>query len=230
MIANSDFLTDDEGARLLAGAPWRRFVVLGDSVAEGRSHEPMPGFGAASWADRIATALQRVDEHTTYENLGVGGALAGEVIAGQLSRALALAPDLVAVAAGGNDALAPGFDPDVVEQQLDTIIGTLRDAGAEVIVCGLFDIAQSPLISPRRRTAFGPPLERLDALQRGVAAQHDALFIDLHHHPASRDPRTYAQDRFHASARAHAQVAAIAIRELGERLAAQTTAVGVTRR
>ncbi len=36
-------LRDGEAAALLAGHPWRRFVVLGDSVAEGCC-EPVDGY------------------------------------------------------------------------------------------------------------------------------------------------------------------------------------------
>jgi hypothetical protein len=43
---------------LLSGAPWRRFAVLGDGMAEGLG-DAVPGYQDAGWADRVAAALVR---------------------------------------------------------------------------------------------------------------------------------------------------------------------------
>ena len=50
-------LAEGESAKLLTGHPWRRFVVLGDSVAEGLC-EPVPGYSELQWADRLAAELR----------------------------------------------------------------------------------------------------------------------------------------------------------------------------
>jgi hypothetical protein len=46
-----------ESRQLLAGHPWRRFAVLGDSVAKGLC-EPVDGYSNLQWADRIAAELR----------------------------------------------------------------------------------------------------------------------------------------------------------------------------
>ena len=51
-------LRPGEAATLLAGHPWRRFAVLGDSIAEGVG-DPVPGYEHLGWADRVAAALRQ---------------------------------------------------------------------------------------------------------------------------------------------------------------------------
>src|SRR5215212_7529114 len=57
-LADPDVLTTAEEDALLRGAPWRRFVVLGDSVAEGLGDE-VEGYESFPWAARLARALRR---------------------------------------------------------------------------------------------------------------------------------------------------------------------------
>src|SRR5216683_642502 len=49
-------------------------------------------------------------------------------------RAEAMAPDLVSLAAGGNDILRPGADPDVLAELFDSTVVSLRAAGCRVLV------------------------------------------------------------------------------------------------
>src|ERR1700686_3990757 len=62
-------LGEDEIETLLAGAPWQRFVLLGDSIAEGIS-EPVAGYLERPWGDRVADGLRRVHPSLKYKNLG----------------------------------------------------------------------------------------------------------------------------------------------------------------
>src|SRR5262249_2953846 len=86
-------LRPGEAEKLLAGHPWRRFAVLGDSVAEGAG-EPAPGYADEPWCDRIAAALRAHQPDLAYLNLGVGNTSAAQVRATQLPTALVFAPDL----------------------------------------------------------------------------------------------------------------------------------------
>jgi hypothetical protein len=54
-------LGPDEAGALLAGAPWRRLLVMGDSIAAGIG-DPVQGYLDFGWADRLAAALARVSE------------------------------------------------------------------------------------------------------------------------------------------------------------------------
>src|SRR3954466_15970004 len=95
-------LREGESARLLAGHPWRRFVVIGDSVAEGLA-EPVPGYSEVQLADRIAGELSATAPSLDYLNLGHRGLRTREIRASQLGPALDFRPDLALVVGGGND-------------------------------------------------------------------------------------------------------------------------------
>ena len=61
-------LCADEAGALLAGAPWRRLLVMGDSIAAGIG-DPVQGYLDGGWADRLAAALA-----AAYLNVGRAGA------------------------------------------------------------------------------------------------------------------------------------------------------------
>ncbi|HET6212354.1 MAG TPA: GDSL-type esterase/lipase family protein, partial [Micromonosporaceae bacterium] len=136
-------LRDGEAAGLLAGHPWRRFVVLGDSVAEG-IFESTAGYLALPWTDRVAAELAGARPELAYHNLGRRNLRAAQVRASQLAQALAFAPDLALVAAGANDAIDPRYDPDAVDVELSAIIEELQAAGAQVMTIGVLVLAGYP--------------------------------------------------------------------------------------
>jgi hypothetical protein len=82
-------LRPGEAEALMAGAPWRRLLVMGDSIAAGNG-DPVNGYVDRSWADRLAASLGSVGRAPAYLNLGHIGARAAEVRERQLERALAL--------------------------------------------------------------------------------------------------------------------------------------------
>src|SRR5206468_12289310 len=65
------------------------YVALGDSTVE--------GIGASrpelNYVSRLSARLREVYRHARVENLGVGGATSIDVLARQLDRAVALAPE-----------------------------------------------------------------------------------------------------------------------------------------
>jgi lysophospholipase L1-like esterase len=80
---------------------------------------------AQNWSERVAHTLAP----DAYLSLGVAGARAAEIRAGQLAAALALRPGLVILAAGANDAVRRSFRPDRVEAELAAMIEPLSRAG-----------------------------------------------------------------------------------------------------
>jgi lysophospholipase L1-like esterase len=202
-----------EAARLLAGARWHRFVVLGDSIAEGVGEE-VEGYAPAPWADRVAQALRAVKPRLRYANLGRRDKLAEEVRAEQLPAAIEERPDLAAVLAGGNDLLRRRFDPDAVESELAHMIGALRARGCDVITMGLFDITRSQLIPPEQRAPFHARLEALAARTRAVSERFGTLHVDFTGHPAASED-IYSSDGLHLNHRGHAIVLAETVRRLG---------------
>jgi lysophospholipase L1-like esterase len=215
--ADPHCLAEGEGEELLRGAPWRRFAVVGDSLAEGLG-DPLPGYRTASWADRTAEALHSAAPGTVYANLGRRGLTTAQVRAEQADRAAAFAPDLVAVVCGGNDLLLPGFSPAAVAREMDLLFGRLAAPGRTLFAFALANVAAAV---PELR---GGPLEEGVALLNGIvretAQRHAAVLVEMYDHPAVGDRDLYSADLVHATARGHAVIAAATIRALSRQITA----------
>jgi lysophospholipase L1-like esterase len=196
------------GAALLARAPWRRLLVMGDSIAAGLG-DPVEGYRDRSWPDRLADVFGP----SAYLNLGQAGARTTEVRTRQLDRALDFGPDLAIVAAGANDAFARSFDPAVVGPELDRIVAALHGAGALVVTFGCFDLGRTSFGPPDRRAGVSERLHALGRLTATVSRCHGGVHVDFLHHPALSDALISA-DRIHINRRGHAIVAADVIRAL----------------
>ena len=84
---------------------WRSFVAVGDSFTEGMN-DAYPDGSYRGWADLVATRLAaEAGPDFGYANLAIRGRLFPGVVAEQVPAALAMKPDLVSFAAGGNDVL-----------------------------------------------------------------------------------------------------------------------------
>jgi len=210
-------LRDGEAAALLAGHPWTRFVVVGDSVAEGLG-EASPGYPDEPWADRIAAELADARPGTAYTNLGRANTRSEEVRATQLGPALDLEPDLVLVAAGGFNALSRSYDPDAVGKDLRALAEAFGGAGADVILVSMFDGSHSPAVPEQLRAGLRTRLFDLADRTRAIAADLGSVHVDLTPHPACGEEGMYASDGRHGTRRAHAISAAEAVRALGARL------------
>jgi lysophospholipase L1-like esterase len=211
-------LRDGEPEALLDGHPWRRFVVVGDSVAEGQ-REPTPGYPDVSWADRIATELRKQQPALAYLNLGQRNMRAAQVRQQQLAEALGFRPDLALVACGGYDLFQPDYDSDGVERELAVIVSAFRDRDCDVITVGMFDVSRSPHVPAKYRQLLSGRLHALSETAEAVAAEHGALYFDLTSHPASASPDLYSSDGRHGTGRSHAIAAAECLRRLGAHVA-----------
>ncbi|RKN40610.1 SGNH/GDSL hydrolase family protein [Micromonospora endolithica] len=206
-------LRPGESAELLRGHPWRRFVVLGDSVAEGLC-EPVEGYPDVQWADRIAAELRAVRPELAYLNLGRRGLRAHEVRATQLAAAREFRPDLALVVCGGNDAFRPAYDADAVDAELTSMIEALRAAGADVITVGMFDVSHSPAVPEHLRAGIGERMRRLAEHTRALADRLGTVHVHLTDHPLTADPSIYSSDGRHGSARSDAIATAQTLRAL----------------
>lgn len=212
-------LRPGEAGELLRGHPWRRFVVLGDSVAEGMC-EPVDGYPDLQWADRIGAELRAVRPELAYRNLGRRGLRAHEVRATQLAPALEFGPDLALVVCGGNDAFRPAYDPEAVDAELTAMVTALQGAGADVITVGMFDVSHSPAVPDPLRAGLGERMRVLSAHTGRLAQRLGTLHVHLTDHPLVADPSLYSSDGRHGSARSDAVATAETLRVLGRHLAA----------
>lgn len=181
--------------------PAKRFgsyVAVGDSFTEGLGDE-RPDGSLRGWADLVAEhAAQR------YANLAVRGKLLGQIIDDQLEPALALKPELVTFAGGGNDLLRPRADVANLRRLFDLAIARFQDAGATVVVfTGADPSAHLPM--KRMLRAHG---EVFGTVAREVAARRGVRLVDLWPDPVLKDRRYWSADHLHLNTAGHHQVAA----------------------
>jgi len=124
-----------------------------------------------------------------------------EVAEEQVPRAIAMAPDLVSIAAGGNDMLRPGTDPDALAQTFDEAVRTLLMAGCQVMMFTGFDPRFPVLRLIRGKVAA------YNMHLRAIADRHGCLVVDLWPMDVLTDPRAWSADRLHLTPDAHRRVA-----------------------
>jgi lysophospholipase L1-like esterase len=189
---------------------YQRFVALGDSTTEGL-RDMYPNGEFRGWADRLAERLALDDPDLLYANLAVRGKTTRQVREEQLDAAVALQPDLASVLCGLNDMLRRDCRVGDVIAELDTIIGALREAGADVLTVTLPDPVP---INPIAKSAAAR-LRHLNLAIRDLSAKHDAKLVDLDAYPVASDRRLWDVDRLHANPEGHKRIAAAAAEALG---------------
>jgi lysophospholipase L1-like esterase len=185
------------------------FVALGDSFTEGVG-DPYPDGICQGWADRFARRLAADSPGLRYANLAIRGKLVHQVVSEQLPVALDLAPDLVSIAAGGNDLLRPKADPDALAVMFEQAVSALRAAGSRVLMFTGFDPGGFPLI----RLVRGKVAAYNDGL-RAIATRHDCLQVDLWTMSVLADRREWCSDRLHLAPDGHRRVALRACEVVG---------------
>jgi lysophospholipase L1-like esterase len=184
------------------------FVAIGDSFTEGL-HDPDPGGGYRGWADRVAGALAAQRPGFRYANLAIRGKRLPEIVAEQVPRAVELAPDLVSLAAGGNDILS-GADVDALAAEFEPAVAKLQAAGCRVLIFTGFDPRMFPVIRLLRGriAAYNMHL-------RGIADEYGCDLVDLWSMRVLKDTRAWSPDRLHLTTEGHRRVALRACEVLG---------------
>ena len=215
-------LSPSKQSELLAGHPWSRFAVLGDSVAMGMG-DPSEGYVTATWGGRVAAALARERDGVTYANLARHGAKAADIRDSQLGPALDLEPDLVAMIGGGNDCLfAEEFDIAPVKAAIDDLVVALTDTGATVVT---YEGPDFPRAFPDPAfKGFNRRLLDLYAATREIARERGTVHVDLYTEPWSGERYCFSADLQHPTMRAQALCASATIRALGEQLRSRNRA------
>jgi lysophospholipase L1-like esterase len=190
------------------------FVALGDSFTEGLDDPRADQEGFLGWADRFAGMLAAQRPGLRYANLAVRGKTLGQIADEQVPRAIAMAPGLVSLAAGGNDLLRPRGDPDALAEQFDEAVRTLLMAGCQVVVFTGFDPRFPVLRLIRGKVAA------YNMHLRAIADRHRCFLVDLWSMRVLRDPRAWSADRLHLTPDGHQRVALCTTEVLGLRVAA----------
>jgi lysophospholipase L1-like esterase len=187
---------------------------MGDSFAAGVG-DPSQGYAPVSWPQRIAAALGSGNPGFGYLNTGVVGKRTAEVRAEQLDQVLVFKPDLVNVAAGGNDLFDAEPDLDAVEADLEAMYTALRGQGADIFTFTVTNVFESvPELSVFRDRTIA-----LNDRIRAVAQRHDAVLIEMWSHPVRLRPNLMSADGIHFAMEGHAALAAEIVKALGARVA-----------
>ena len=157
-----------------------RIVGFGDSLMAGYGLGPGEGF-----PEKLQAALQKKGHDVVIANAGVSG----DTSSGGLSRLDWSVPDgtqLVILELGANDMLR-GIAPEVTEQNLDEMLGRLKERGMAVLLVGM---VAAPNLGPDYADAFNgifPRLAEKYSVQLypffldGVAADRQFLLEDGMH-------------------------------------------------
>ncbi|WP_238847205.1 SGNH/GDSL hydrolase family protein [Nocardia arthritidis] len=210
-------LSTEAARRLLGDAPWRRFAVLGDSIAQG-VRDPSPGYLNLGWADRVADILTSIEPAVAYRNTGRQGATSAQVVAEQLDEIIEFRPDLVHIVCGGNDLFTGHGSIAALRTNLDTLFGALARTGAQLSTFTMADVWDLERMAPMR--PMRAPMARVNEVIRATAARYDAVLVDFWDHPLRLRPDLMSADLIHFTASGHAVVAAEVIRALGRRVSA----------
>lgn len=184
---------------------WHRYVALGDSFTEGLD-DPDPALAGTfrGWADLTAGELAKLTGDFQYANLAIRGRLFDPIVAEQVDPALAMKPDLISFAAGGNDVLRKSCDPPALMERFDRTVARLRDGGADVL---LFRWANLVDRLPGA-TMIGPRVRFLNQAVGEVAGKYGARLVDLWDDDAFANPALWSIDRLHLAPSGHRRVAA----------------------
>ncbi|MBB3085695.1 GDSL-type esterase/lipase family protein [Geodermatophilus sabuli] len=181
-----------------------RLALLGDSLAYGS--------GAARVQDtlgpRLAVVLEDAGFDVDLTVLAVPGAVSHD-LAAQARRAVPLDVDLAVVVVGAND-LARMVPPAQAAAGLAGALGTLRAAGADVVVVPAPDMSMVPFVPPAFRSlvqAASAALQREQAAVARAAGAQVAGVSDAVATAFAADLAMFSADRFHPSSAGYAVIA-----------------------
>jgi lysophospholipase L1-like esterase len=196
--------------RRLPEMGWKRYVAVGDSFTEGIG-DPAPGGRDRGWADRTAEVLAQDEPGLGYANLAIRGRLLDQIVNEQIPQVLDLAPDLVSLAGGVNDALRRHWDLPAMEASLAKGIAALRTTGADVVIVTYG--------RPSNRSKLMGRVEGRLAEYREVtfeiAGRNGCRVVDFWDHHVFDDPRFWSDDRLHLNPVGHQRVAMAVLETLG---------------
>lgn len=193
----------------MTGKSFASFVAVGDSFTEGLD-DPGSDGTFRGWADLVAEELAADRPDFRYANLAVRGRLLEPIIAEQVPRAVAMRPDLVSIAGGGNDVLRPRVTLAELRDRLAAGVDELSRVSTVLVFTGVVLAGKLPA-----GTAIARRAEAYNEEIRRVAAEHGAVLADLAADSAFANARYFSADRLHLGSAGHRRVAAIALRALG---------------
>jgi lysophospholipase L1-like esterase len=213
-------------------------VALGDSLTEGQGDES----GAGGYPSRLQTLVEASHPGTQVLNVGHSGWAAPDLINGltdipsELEQAVAADPDVALVWIGSNDlwylyeygpdpisAEAEQQDLQAYEANLDTILSTLAQSGAQVFIALLDDQSKRPVVAdPPNPAEPALPYTTADDLVRmsvhiaayneiirRKAADYNAVTVDFYNTDIFTNPATLYDDGNHPNSAGYGEITQI---------------------
>ena len=205
-------LSPEQGARALAGAPWRRFGVFGDSLSLGVG-DPTPKYDNLGWAARVERILRRVRPDVAYLNTASIGVTTAQALLEQAERIDDFGPDLLHVNSGANDIMRRTPDWGRIEHDLRRMYEWALGTGAQLTVFTFGRAFVVPAFPD-----FTDRVARLNDLTRKLAEEYDAAVADCWDHPLNDRPDLLSEDKIHFATTGQAVIASLMIEALAARL------------
>lgn len=188
-----------------------RIIALGDSsvFGVGDHGDAIPSVGAG-WAGRLAHDLTAGN----FINVAKNGARARHITKHQLSAAHAFRPDLALVCIGTNDVLRGDFSPEEIKNSLITVIETLSENNAVVILLGLPDpisTAPGPLAL---RKILSARVTLINQIYIELSERENVILVPTWDSKIAHERRMWHVDRMHPSAIGHQLIADLVRRKL----------------
>jgi lysophospholipase L1-like esterase len=188
-----------------------RIIALGDSsvFGVGDHGDAIPSVGAG-WAGRLAHDLTAGN----FINVAKNGARARHITKHQLSAAHAFRPDLALVCIGTNDVLRGEFSPEEIKDSLITVIETLSENNAVIILLGLPDpisTAPGPLAL---RKILSARVTLINEIYIELSERENVILVPTWDSKIAHERRMWHVDRMHPSAIGHQLIADLVRRKL----------------
>ena len=188
-----------------------RIIALGDSsvFGVGDHGDAIPSVGAG-WAGRLAHDLTAGN----FINVAKNGARARHITKHQLSAAHAFRPDLALVCIGTNDVLRGDFSPEEIKDSLITVIETLSENNAVIILLGLPDpisTAPGPLAL---RKILSARVTLINEIYIELSERENVILVPTWDSKIAHERRMWHVDRMHPSAIGHQLIADLVRRKL----------------
>jgi lysophospholipase L1-like esterase len=188
-----------------------RIIALGDSsvFGVGDHGDAIPSVGAG-WAGRLAHDLTAGN----FINVAKNGARARHITKHQLSAAHAFRPDLALVCIGTNDVLRGDFSPEEIKNSLITVIETLSENNAFIILLGLPDpisTAPGPLAL---RKILSARVTLINEIYIELSERENVILVPTWDSKIAHERRMWHVDRMHPSAIGHQLIADLVRRKL----------------
>jgi lysophospholipase L1-like esterase len=188
-----------------------RIIALGDSsvFGVGDHGDAIPSVGAG-WAGRLAHDLTAGN----FINVAKNGARARHITKHQLSAAHAFRPDLALVCIGTNDVLRGDFSPEEIKGSLITVIETLSENNAVIILLGLPDpisTAPGPLAL---RKILSARVTLINEIYIELSGHENVILVPTWDSKIAHERRMWHVDRMHPSAIGHQLIADLVRRKL----------------